>query len=559
MGEDIFVELSYIVAITVGIAFIAKLLKQPLIIAYIIGGLVLSPYGLNLISSPDSIETFSQLGIAFLLFMVGMNLNPKIIKTVGKISVITGLGQIFFTSLLGFLIARYLHFSNVESLYIAIAMTFSSTIVVMKLLSDKKDLDTLYGKISMGFLLVQDVVAMVILLLVASLGSANDISNIAFTVLFKSIGSIAAVIILGKYFLPHVLKKLAENVELLMLSCIAWCFLLASIFHTIGLSIEIGALLAGVSLSMSPYRNEIAARVRPLRDFFLLMFFVFLGTQMQFSNFHDYLMPIIIFSLFILIGNPLIVIILMSLFKYTKRTSFLAGLTVAQISEFSIILIALGIKAGHLEPNVLSFVTVTGLITIAGSTYFIMYGKKIYRKISKYLSFFERNCEKIDDKKPLGNKHYSAILLGYNHIGSNLARTLKKLRKKFLVVDYDPEIINELSDKKINCLYNDIEDENLFEEVDFRKVKLVVSTIKNPDINFYIIRKIREINQKCIVVVVSERVEEAFQCYDKGATYVLMPHSLGGDHVAALVEHFGFDFTKFSLQKNRHLKQLKLI
>lgn len=558
MGEQIFVELSLIVIITVVVAIIAKALKQPLIIAYIAAGLILSPYGLDLIKSPESIEAFSQLGITLLLFMVGINLNPKIIKSVGKISVITGFGQIIFTSFFGFLLGKLLNFTTVESLYIAIAMTFSSTIVIMKLLSDKKDLDTLYGKISMGFLIVQDIVAMLILLFVSSLGSTENLSTVIFSSLIKTIGSITIVILLGRYILPKILKKLAQELELLMLACIAWCFALATIFHSIGLSIEIGALLAGVSISMSPYRNEITSRIRPLRDFFILMFFVFLGTQLEFTDFNQFLLPISIFSLFILIGNPLIVILLMSAFKYTKKTSFLSGLTVAQISEFSIIMIVMGIKMGHLDPSILSFVTVTGLITIGGSTYFIIYGKKLYRKIEKYLSLFERKGLKVDEKNTNHSTNYTAILLGYNHIGTNLTKTLKNLRKKFLVVDYDPEIIDNLLAKKIHCLYSDVEDDNLFEDVDFRKVKIVISTIKNPDLNLNLIHKIREINSKCIIVVATERIEEAFKCYEKGATYVIMPNYISGHQVSHLIENFGFDLSKFLNQKNKHLKQLKI-
>lgn len=335
-----------------------------MIIAYILAGLLLSPYGLNVVNSHDMIGILSQLGITFLLFMVGINLSPRVIKSVGKISVITGIGQILFTSCIGFLIALVFNFSLIESIYISIALTFSSTIVIMKLLSDKKDLDTLYGRISMGFLIVQDIIAMFILIFVAALGGEGNIYSIIGQSLIKVIGAVGFVLLLGYYILPKALKKIADSSEFIMLFCIAWCLALAATLHHIGLSIEIGALLAGVSLSVSPFRHEITAKIRPLRDFFLLMFFVFLGTQMEFSNFQIYIIPIIVFSIFILIGNPIIVMILMGIFGYTKRTSFLAGLTVAQISEFSLILIALGIKMGHINPDILSFVTVTGLITI---------------------------------------------------------------------------------------------------------------------------------------------------------------------------------------------------
>ncbi|MDP2691571.1 MAG: cation:proton antiporter [bacterium] len=556
MPEQIFTELSIIIVVTAAVAGMAKLLKQPMIIAYILAGLVLSPYGLNIVNSHIFVGTLSQLGIAFLLFMVGLNLSPRVIKTVGKISIITGLGQIFFTSSIGLGIALLFNFSVIEAIYIAIALTFSSTIVIMKLLSDKKDLDTLYGRISMGFLIVQDIVAMFILIFVASLTGEGSIYSIIAESFVKVVGAIGFVLLIGYYLLPKILKKIADSSEFVMIFCIAWCLALATALHHIGLSIEIGALLAGVSLSISPFRHEIAARIRPLRDFFLLMFFVFLGTQMEFSNFNAYIVPIIIFSIFVLIGNPIIVMALMGISRYTSRTGFLAGLTVAQISEFSLILIALGIKVGHISPDILSLVTVVGLITIGGSTYFIMYGNKIYKYIKHYLSIFERNGNKIDEHHSDQSKNFDAILLGYNHIGLNITETLKKLRKKFLVIDYNPEVINELVTKKIPCMYEDIENDEIFERINIKKIKLAVSSIKNIDINLPLIKTIREVNKQCVIILVTDHIAEAIEYYQTGANYVIVPNELSGDQGSVILEKYGFDIKKFIPLQIKHLEKL---
>lgn len=556
MTEQIFIELSFIIIATTLVAGLAKILKQPIIIAYLATGLLLSPYGLNVVTAHDTIGTFSQLGVSFLLFMVGLNLSPRIIKSVGKISVITGLGQILFTFTISFGIALLLKFSIIEAAYIGIALTFSSTIVIMKLLSDKKDLDTLYGKIAIGFLIVQDIVAMFILIFITSLSESGSIYFVLVQSTLKVIGSLALTLVIGYYILPKILEKIANNIEFVILFCIAWCLALASALHQIGLSIEIGALLAGVSLSISPYRHEIATRIRPLRDFFLLMFFVFLGTKMEFVNFGVYWLPILIFSLFVLIGNPIIVMSLMGYSKYTKRTGFLAGLTVAQISEFSLIIVALGIKMGHISPDILSFVTVTGLITIGGSTYFILYGKKLYNKLSRYLNIFERKGKKLDEHTGTGGARYDCVLLGYNHIGINLSKTLEKLKRKYLVVDHDPEIINDLIDKKIPCLYEDVEDGGVFEKINPDKIKLIVSSIKNLDINLPLIKQIRSINKKTIIIVVSERIEDAIECYEAGANYVIVPNELGGHHITTLIEQYGFDINKFIPIQIKHLEHL---
>ena len=559
MTEAIFIELSLIIIITMLIASLAKTLRQPMIIAYIVAGLALSPYGLNIVSSHDAIGTFSQLGIALLLFMVGLNLNPNTIKTVGRISLITGLGQIFFTFIIGLSLASVFKFPLIEAAYIAIALAFSSTIVIMKILSDKKDLDTLYGRISIGFLIVQDIVAMLLLIFLSSLSYDESILAAILQAVLKGAGSIAVIMLIGHYLLPKILKKIADSPEFLMLFCVTWCFALASAFDLIGLSIEIGALLAGVSLSISHYRYEISSRIRPLRDFFLLMFFVFLGSQMEFGNFQSYLLPSLVFSAIVLIGNPMIVMSLMGAARYTKRTSFLAGLTVAQISEFSLIVVAMGIKLGHIRPEILSLLTVTALITIGGSTYLMTYGKKIFKKINHYLAFFERKGKKKDEHQSNQGEEYDCVLLGYNHIGLNLAKTLKKMGKTFIVVDYNPDVINELIKEKIPCLYSDIEDGDVFEKVNLKKTKLIVSTVKTPDINLPVIRQIRDINKDCIIIVTSEGIEEAMRFYEAGATYVIMPHQLGGHHASTLIENYGLDIKQFIPDQLRHMEQLKLI
>lgn len=557
MSENIFIELSLIVIITAGLAGVFRLFKQPIIISYIAAGILLSPYGLNIVTAHDAIGAFSQFGIAFLLFMVGINLNPQIIKDVGKVSVITGLGQIFFTSVIGFFIATAFGFNGIESAYIAIALTFSSTIVIMKLLSDKKDLESVYGRISIGFLIVQDIVAMLILMIVSSsAGGASVMETIADAVIKGSL-LITGVYLIGTYVLPYLIRRMANQQELLLLFCIAWCFALASIFNFFGFSIEIGALLAGISLSTSSYRYEISSRIKTLRDFFILMFFVFLGTQMEFGNFSEFILPVIAFSGFILIGNPLIVMVLMGLLGYTKRTGFLAGLTVAQISEFSLILTALGVKMGHLDTKILSFVTIVGLITIAGSTYFIMYGKKIFGVIGKYLSIFERKENKKDEHKYSSHADYEVLILGYNHVGSTLAKTMNRLKKKFLVIDFNPETVIKLVQQKIDCRYGDVEDADIFEDIDFKKVKLVVSSVKDFDINVSIIKRIINLNKDCIIMVVSENVEDAVELYEAGASYVIMPHFIGGHHTSTIIESHGFDIRKFMDEKIKHLEELK--
>ena len=552
---EVFIELSIIIGVTVLIAGLIRLLKQPLIIGYILAGIVISPYFLNIVRSTDTIVVFSQIGVALLLFIVGLSLSPRVIKEVGKVSLVTGIGQIIFTSLIGFFIGRLLGFSSIVSMYIAIALAFSSTIIIMKLLSDKKDLEKLYGKISIGFLLIQDIFVIILLLVISSFSGRLGVANLTLVSILGGILLIGALILVSIYVLPSLSKFFAKSQEFLFLFSIGWGLCLASLFYYIGFSMEIGALVAGITLSMTPYHYEISSKMRPLRDFFIILFFILLGSQMIFGNISQFIIPAIIFSLFILIGNPLIVMALMGFLGYKKKTSFQAGLTVAQISEFSLILVVLGVKVGHLTNEILSLVTIIGLITIAGSTYLILYSDKIYPYLSRYLSIFERKNVRQEEQEKFGD--YDIILFGCNRVGYDFLKIFKKMKKKFLVVDYNPELISELTKKKIDCRYGDIDDNEFLDELNLSKLKMAVSTTPDFETNCLLIDKIRQTNKKAIIMVVSHNIGETNILYHKGATYVVMPHFLGADYASMMISKHGLNINKFLKEKTKHLKQLK--
>ncbi len=550
---EAFIELGIIVFIAVIITAIMRALKQPLLIGYILTGIIVSPYFLN-VAKGDFISVFAQIGVALLLFLVGLNLNPKVLKEVGKVSLFTGIGQIVFTTGIGFLICLLLGFSVIISLYVSIALAFSSTIIIMKLLSDKNALDALYGKISVGFLVVQDIVAIIILIVISSLKDGFNIGvliNIGigiFLIIFLSI--------ISTYLLPRFVKFVAKSQEFLLLFSISWCISLAALFYAFNFSIEIGALLAGFFLSFLPYRQEINFKLRPLRDFFLISFFVYLGFHMTFGNIGQYILPIIILSLFILIGNPIIVLIIMGKMGYTKKTGFMAGLTVAQISEFSLILIALGVTVGHINSDILSVVTIIGLITIIGSSYMIIYSEKIFCKISSFLSIFERKDKKIDDITY--KKHvYDYVIFGYNRLGYNLVNSLKKSKKNILVIDYNPEKIKQLEKNKIDFIYGDVSNLELLCELDLSKTKTIISTISDLDADLLLIKKIKEHNYKIKLIFVADDVDMALKLYNFGADYVIMPRYLSSYYITNLINIDEHSKDRLAKERINHITDLK--
>lgn len=557
MTPGVFIELTLLLMVTAAVSGLMSFLKQPLIIGYIISGVIVGPFLLNIISTPDAVASFAQIGVVLLLFFVGLSLNPRVIREVGKVSLITGLGQVIFTSLLGFLLCRWLGFAIIPSAYIAVALTFSSTIIIMKLLSDRRDLESLYGRIAIGFLIVQDLVAIFAIVAISSLSAEMNVVKLLTESAVRGAGVLILLFLISYYLLPRLIDAIGRSQEFLLLFSLVWCFAIASTLYTLNFSFEAGALLAGISLSLSPYHYEISSKIKPLRDFFLVLFFILLGTQMVFSDIGRQVIPALILSGFILLGNPLVVMALMGMLGYTKRNGFMAGLTVAQISEFSLVLIALGVQMGHLDREVLSLVTLVGLITIAGSTYMIIYADRLYAALSKYLVIFERKGIKIEEYKYRKDGSHDIILFGCSRTGMDILEALDRMKKDFLVVDYSPDVISKLAGEGYSCRYGDAGDVEMLNELGLAGSKMVISTIPDPDTNHLLLAKVRAENKSCIVIVVSHRIDEALDLYAAGATYVIIPHLLGGRHAAALIESSRMELEEFIKEQASHIESLK--
>lgn len=527
-------DLALVMLIAAGLSIVARMLRQPLVLAYLLTGGLIAYFNVFHIADREVFQVFADLGIMFLLFLVGLEINYTSLKAVGRVSLIVGAGQIVFTSLFGFLIARGFHFPLLSSLYIAVALTFSSTIIILKLLSEKRDLHSLYGKISIGFLLVQDFVAVLILLVLGSMQAEGEAGwlMVALTIL-KGAALFAAAIGLGRHALPHLFDRLARSQELLFLVALAWVFLVVAAVERLGFSIEIGGFLAGLALANSSEHFQIAARVKPLRDFFILIFFVILGSSAAFAQVGGLILPIIVFSFFVLIGNPLIVLVLMGLLGYRKRTSFLTGLTVAQISEFSLILVAMGLKLGHVSGGVVELVTAVGVITILGSTYLIMYGDRIFRFLRPALGIFERR--RLSEEPDAARTMRPIILIGCHRTGESIAYALP--REDVLVVDFDPAVVAELNRHGFEAVLGDVADPDLLERISFDEARLVISTSPDLDDNLALISYLDAFldGRRPKIVVRAEDEENARTLYAAGADYALLPHFTAGQYLGRTI------------------------
>lgn len=492
-----------------------------------------------------------------LLFIIGLHLNPRVIKEVGKISLITGLGQILFTTIFGFGISFALGFSLLASLFIAICLTFSSTIIILKLLSDKGNLEAVYGKISIGFLLVQDIAASLILLFVAisADSSGQSISDFAVSMSLKVIAVSLAIFAIARYLLPLIVRYAATSQEVLFIFCIAWGMVISTVFYWLGLSIEIGALLSGVTLSTTSYATEIASRLKPIRDFFILLFFILLGSHIVLSDISAIWLPALILSVFVLVGNPLIVFFLMNLLGFHNRIAFLAGLTVAQISEFSMILSSLAYSIGYLSREQVSLITMVGIITITVSSYMIMYSYQLYNLLSPLLKLFAIRKNKTELKSRRSG--VEVIVVGFGRTGKQYLDLLDQLGLKSLIVDFNPSVIDDLESENANYLFGDAADADFWDDLPLESVKLVISTVNDFETDSLLCKHLRRRNQEAMLILKSNLITQAQELYESGASYVIMPEYLGATHALKTLTKYGLDASKYVRLKNNHLKYLE--
>ncbi len=553
--DSIFGQISTLLAVTVGAAFLIRLFKQPLIIAYIVAGIICGPYILNLMYGDSHLyEAFAQFGVVLLLFIIGLNLNFNHLKSIGRASLLTGLGQVLFTAGVGFLILLGLGMSSRSALYVAIAITFSSTIIIMKLLSDKRDTETIYGRYTIGLMLVQDLIAVFLVIALGIMSGEGEGAAEFARLGIALVLSAGALVLLSRYVLPRVLSAIADSSELLFLFSLAWCFGVASLLYWFGLSLEVGAIISGIALSSSPYQLEIASRIRPLRDFFLVLFFIVLGSEMGLSNLGHIFLPAVVLSLFILIGNPLILYVIFRRLKFTRRNSLLAGLTAAQVSEFGFVLLFAGRNAGHVHGDEVGIFTVVAIITIFTSSYLIMYNERIYEKLRPLFALFGPDQHRQDEPMP---DAYEAWVVGCHRIGRRVVESLRDMKKSFAVIDYDPDVISSLERESIPHLFGDIADIEFLENLPLSGAELIVMTIPAVDDQVSMIRYVRsKIGNHVPIVANAYHLPDANTLYEAGADLVMMPHVLGGHWIASALQRKDWTVDSFAQLKKELLQQL---
>ncbi len=547
------VEIGAIIIIASFFAFLVRLFKQPLIPAYIFTGILIGPLFFNLITDQNLIASLSEIGVAFLIFTAGLEIKFRKLKEVGKVATVSGITQILLLFGLAFFISTWMGFAGKAPVYIGLVVAFSSTMMVLTLLADKKEINSLHGRIIIGILLIQDIAAIIVLAVLSSDLSLNGILG----VLAKALMFAIFAFILSKIINP-VFKRAARNSELLLLVSISLLFLFIMGSFIANLSLIIGAFFAGVALANSDYKTEIQGKITSLREFFAIIFFVALGMQLMPIPKKFILLFIVLLGLVIII-KPLIIMFLVRLMGYKKRSSFLVGNALAQTSEFSLVILVIGLSLGHINEGLFSTLVLLTILTMSLTTYLITYQKKLDGWLDWPLNIFNKYHSKKEDLEYIDNPKNKTVIFGCHRAGSLLLKEFAKNKEDLFVVDYNPEIIKSLMDKKIACVYGDFMNPEVFAKTRVEKAEIIVSTIPDFDDNILLLKKIRKSNKDGLIFVVANRISEAKELYIAGADYVILPQIEGGQRAFDLIKKFKKGNVSKKDLKDNHIKYLNSI
>lgn len=525
------------------IGAVALALRQPLIVAFIATGILAGPVGLGLVTANSSLDLLASLGVTILLFVVGLKLDIHLVRNLGWVVLLIGFGQIGLSFALGFLLALTLGMAPLTAFYLAVALTFSSTIIVVKLLSDKRELDSLHGRITMGVLIVQDLTVAIAMMVLSVFGpdAGKGIGPNGLQWLpLKLAVVLAGLLLLMRYVLPRLLHVIARSGELLMLVAVAWGATLASLGEMLGLSQELGALLAGFSLASTPFREAISTRLSSLRDFLLLFFFVDLGANLGFPAFGPALPIALALSIFILLGKPLVVMGIMSYLGYQRFTAFQAGLALAQVSEFSFILVALGVSLGHIPDAVAGLVTLVGLFTITLSAYLMHYAHRLYQVLDPWLKRVERRHPhreeiELDEQPRQAVRPVDIIIYGLGRYGLHLAERLSQHGLRVVGVDFNPDLLRLYRDRPLEVRFGDAEDPDFPETLPLDEARWVVSTLASGEVNLALLQTLRAQDYRGMVVLTAHNERDAGRLCQAGADRVLLPFKDAASFAAEIV------------------------
>jgi len=538
-----------IVAAT-AVALLARLLRQPLILGYLLAGVAVGPeMGFGLVHDHESIELISEIGLILLLFIIGLEMDVAKLVSAGRSLILAGVLQFPLGVAVGGLFFILLGLPQGEgrfdASYAAVAVSLSSTMIVVKLLYDKFELATLPGRLTLGVLVFQDVWAILVLAIQPTLIHPSVL--VVGASLFKGVWLIVAALGASRMFLPRLFAFIAKVPELMLVTALAWCFLISGMASALGLSREMGALIAGIGLSSLPYNLDVIAKVINIRDFFVTLFFVALGMQIPVPT------PALLFaaactSLFLVASRFASVFPILYAAGQGLRTSLLPAINLSQMSEFSLVIAALGLSLGHISAQTMAMLTFTFALTSVGSTYAIGSNHEIERNLSRALraiGFKDRNATPDGDD---GKGRAAVVFLGFYRDASSILHQFEveargedrdSILSELQVIDFNPEVLDELKRRGVACLYGDVASQETLHHAAIHHARVVVCSLPDSILkgtsNERLLKQLLRTCPEAKIIVASETIPGARALYEAGAHFVFVPRIHSAHRMAEVI------------------------
>ena len=524
---QLLLNLGFIVITAATFAFVGKLIRMPTIVGYILAGIVLGPV-LHLVELDHSLELISELGIALLLFLVGLELSFAKVKDLGRVALILGGIQVLLTAIGGMLVAHFMGFAPMEAIFLGGTVTFSSTVVVIKLLDQKGVMNRLYARISIALFLAQDIVVIAALTVLTGFGGSEPLAPIELLINFsKAFGGMAVLLILAltaaRYLLPKPFAWAARSPDTVFIWALCWCFLVVILAHQFHLSVEIGAFLAGIAIAQLPIHEDLHRRLHPLMTFFIAVFLVTLGIKMELSSFAAIWPAALGLSAFVLLIKPIIVFSILARMRFSEYTAFQTAIATGQVSEFAFILLALGATTGLIGANIVALGGLVGITTIALSSYLIIHSEALYAAIARTGLLKLLRAKQEPDSEILRHRENHIIVVGMNALGREIVKQLTVRNERVLAIDTDPKKLEGLGDADI--LIGNVEYQSVVEEVGLREARLVVSALQIEDTNHLLAYRCRSAKVPCAIHAFDLSVVN--DLLDLDTSYLMMPAADG--------------------------------
>jgi Kef-type K+ transport system membrane component KefB len=525
---------------------LAQALRQPLLLAYLAGGFLIGPAGLKIVHAKQSIETISEIGLILLLFLIGLEIDLKKIASTGRLILVTAVVQVAGCFALGLIFFRLSGFplggGQLDALYLAVAAAMSSTVIIVKLLYEKRELDTLQGRLTLGVLVLQDLATILFLAIQPNLN--NPTAGVLLSSLVKVLLLVAIAFAASRYALPPIFKSVARLPELVLIGAVAWCFLIAGTAGAFKLSREMGALVAGVAISTFPYTLDIAAKLTSLRDFFVTLFFVSLGMAVPLPN-PTFIKWALLITAFVFASRLVTVFPCLHWMRQGFRSSLLPAINLAQISELSLVIITLGANFNHISPKAQGAIAYSFVVLGILSTYAIGAGDALLRWTTPLLlrlGLRDHGGETVLTRKQ--SSEPKIFILGFFWTASSLleeiARHAPHLMSEVVVIDYNPNVNRELRHRQIPVVYGDITQRDTLIHAGIAKAEVIVCSLPNSILrgatNLKLLQQLRSLNKTARIITHAELFSDVPKLYEAGADYVSVPRLIEAGELRKIIE-----------------------